>query len=151
MITSSQLYTELTTDPAGLGYAAHLAIRDDTAPADLLNAITGPGAGSVTLAYLTKDRAILGLLPSILALGSASAPIQAKYSMVVDLIKSSNFLNINATTLALFASAVADGVATQPQVDAMITRMGSRAEVLWGIDTVVTHEMVSAALNANGA
>lgn len=150
-MTNAELLAELTGDPAGLGYASHIAIRDDGGLAGLLNARTGTGAGTITLDYLSRDQALLGLLPAILALGAASSEVQGQMAPMLDLLKASDWIALSPTILGILQGVVTAGLLTQEQLAGFTTRVCSRAETLWGINASVPVEQISAALNSQGA
>jgi hypothetical protein len=140
------LLTELQTDPRQIGYAGPLAIGDQDALAAMLNAITGPGAATVTLASVPHDAFELGLAPALLGFSTLSATIQAKWQPILAALNSSTNVTINAETIGLLSTAVTDGVMTTAQATAIYQRTGSRAEVLFGAGTVVLISDVSAAV-----
>lgn len=150
-MTNAEILAELTADPASIGYAAHIAIRDDGGTADLLNARTGPGAGTITMDLLSRDQMLLGLIPAILALGTASSEVQGQWNPVLEILKASDWIALTPTILGILQGVVTAGLLTQEQLTAFTTRPCSRAETLWGINSSVPVGSVSAALNSQGA
>lgn len=150
-MTDAELYAELTGDPASVGYAAHVAIRDDGGIATLINDRSGPGSASIQLDFIPKDRMLAGLRPSIVALASAADAVQRKWDRILGTIQSAEWATVDATTFSLFTLAVSDGIATQEQVDAITHRPGSRAEALWGAGVAVPVDQISRTLNTQGA
>ena len=154
MVNLAQLKTELQTDPAGLGYAAHVPHAPGSL-ADLLNAqsatmakprmITargiiasyglGPAAGA---AFLDKLEALSAGVPAI------------KWAM--KFLQAESGIDVGEpATQAMLASLVGVGGVTQTEVDgvkAMANQPASRAEVLFGAETQITEADVRAALEA---
>lgn len=145
-IDPAALRAEITTDPAGLGYAPLVAAGADAGIAALLGATTGPGAAPIALPSVSRDAFLLGLRPAYMSLPTLPAAVQQKWDRILAAINSGAAVAIDAGTQGLLASAVADGVLTQAQADAVWHRTGSRAEVLFGPDTVMTQADVSFAL-----
>jgi hypothetical protein len=151
-IDLAALKAEIQADPEGIGYAPHAAAQDDAAVAGLLNAPTGPGAAPIALSYVSRDDFLKAILPAFLVLPTLATPagspetIQAKWDRILNMVSSGAGVTINAQVQALLAQAVADGVLTQAESDAVWHRTGSRAEVLWGPGAVVTPAQVSVAL-----
>lgn len=141
------LRNELTNDPLQLGYAARLAVADDRGVAELLNDRVGPGAAPIMLDAASKTEFMLGIAPALLALPSKTAAVQQKWDRVLGLLPAiGETVHLSDPTVAgLLAAAAADGVLTQAQIDALVTRLGSRAEVLFGSGVVVRPEDVGAA------
>lgn len=154
MVNLAQLKTELQTDPAGLGYAAHVPHAPGSL-ADMLN------AQSATMA---KPRMITarGIMASYGLGPSAGAAFLDKLEVLsagVPAIKwAMKFLHAESgidvgepATQAMLASLVGVGGVTQTEVDgvkAMANQPASRAEVLFGAGSQVTEADVRAALEA---
>lgn len=154
MVNLAQLKAELQTDPAGLGYAAHVPHAPGTL-ADLLN------AQSATMAKprMITARGIMasyGLGPSAGAafmdkLEVLSAGVPAiKWAM--KFLQSESGIDVGEpATQAMLASLVGVGGVTQTEVDgvkAMANQPASRAEVLFGAGSQITEADVRAALEA---
>lgn len=132
------LHTELTTDPVSMGYATLLQKANDQAVADLLNSLTSPGAASV---FRTDVRAQEFLNCITTADFSALNQLNtSKLQMVLGpgVLDATN-ANLRAAVQALFTGA------TLTAMQAVCSRTGSRAEVLWGTGIVVTAAQVGAA------
>lgn len=146
-IDYAALKAELEADPKNLGYQANINLGRDLAVADLMNATTGPGAETVALPTITKGQFLLGIAPVGLTLPAKSVEIQAKWDRIISLASSADIVDIgNPTVSLLLQAAVADELITPEQIAAFSTRTGSRAEVLFGVGTVVRHEDIAKAL-----
>lgn len=154
MHSLAELATELTTDPAALGYAAHLNISDN-AIADMLNSTTGTGAAVIMLARQSKAAIITGLIPALdqLAAGigyagaQIDAPMRQKWLQRFDALRSGNdSIDLTPQFMGMLGQLVSDGIISQPYIDAFTRRTGSRAEVLWGAGTTITPDDVQHAL-----
>lgn len=141
------LRAELENDPTGMGYAPLVNSADDIAVANLLNSLTSPGAGTVTIPVLTRGQFLLNVVAPVGAnLLGATDQLKAKWTFYLDLAKASEEIHVTSPVIqGLLASLVADGIATQAEIDAVTKRVGSRAEVLFGADIKVTPEHVGAA------
>lgn len=150
------LKSELIEDPAGLGYAEHRP-HAPGALADLLNKV---GTGLVVREYWLTDRALVAdIVPahgtamsdSILTkLEQADASSKTVERMVSRLYNDARGLNFGDEALRAMLSSWAGVVLTQAEADALLAlpmRNGSRAEVLFGVDTQITEPQVTAALN----
>jgi hypothetical protein len=139
MFTPQALNSELTTDPKGVGYATPLAATNDNAVAALLNVITGPGAATITIPSLTHDEFATLIAPVVMALGSASAALQAQWTPMLNLISGINVFQTTAQNMAMLNALSSDFPNQLPAsaITAATTRIGSRAEVLWGVGTVI--------------
>ena len=154
MVNLAQLKTELQTDPAGLGYAAHVP-HAPGALAALLN------AQSTTMA---KSRMITarGIMASY-GLGPAAGAafldkLEVLASSVPAIKWAMKFLQTEAgidvgepATQIMLTSLIGIGGVTQAEVDgikAMALQPASRAEVLFGVGVQITEADVRAALEA---
>jgi hypothetical protein len=141
------LKQEVTADPLGLGYAARVAAGDDAGVAALLNAAAGPGAAAVAVQSMARGDFLLAIGGAYLALPNLSAAVQAKWDRILAVIRAADAVTVASPLVQnLLALAVADGVLAQADVDAVKTRTGSRAEVLFGAGTAVSGSDVSYAL-----
>lgn len=145
-LTMDDLAEEIGSDPAGLGYAPLSAAGADGAIAELLNATTGPGAGTVALDVASRGDFLAAIRPAYLTLPSLSPEMQAKWDRILEALNTSSSITVDATTLGLLSVAVAEGVLTQAQADSAWHRAGSRAEVLFGPGVAVDASDVSHAL-----
>lgn len=133
----SSLHSEITTDPLAMGYAA--VSGQDQAQANLLNALTGPGSATITLASMGRDDFLRGITPGVISLASASATLQAKWDRLLSVVRAATSVAVSASDIqALLGQMVTDGLMTQLQINAFTQRTGSRAEVLFGSGTTIT-------------
>lgn len=139
MFTPQELNSELTTDPKGIGYATPLAATNDNAVAALINATTGPGAATITIPSLTHDEFATLIAPVVMAIGSASAALQAQWTPMLNLISGISVFQTTAGNMGLLNTLASDfpNQLTAAMITAATTRLGSRAEVLWGVGTVI--------------
>jgi hypothetical protein len=142
------LKAELDNDPQHLGYAALLAAGDHVGVAALLNNPAGAGSAPLAVRRMAKNAFLLAVAPGAILASQKTLPIQARWSMVLQLVAATGgFVQLDAPQVqSLLTIAVADGVLSQNQVDAITRRPGSRAEVVLGADTVVRHQDVAIAL-----
>jgi hypothetical protein len=118
------------------------ATLNDQAVADLYNARTGPGAATVALTEVGKSDFLKAIRPALLALAGKDATVQAKWDRIIQAASFADMVTIDAVTLGVLALAVADGILTQAQSDAVWHRTGSRAEVLFGAGFTVSRSDV---------
>lgn len=154
MVDTVQLNTELQTDPAARGYAAHRP----HAPGMLAELLNAPSA-TLAKTRMVTARGIMasyGLGPTggaafLDKLDALSANVPAiKWAM--------KFLQTEAgidvgepATQAMLTSLIGVGGVTQAEVDgikAMALQPASRAEVLFGVGVQITEADVRAALEA---
>lgn len=149
-IDYSVLKNELVNDPKGLGYAPFVAKGFDAGIPPLINALTGPGIGPVKVTTLTRDQFMLAVSPCLLSLPGLTDAVQRKWDRVVSFITASSTLDCDLDQIKLLLSdAVTDKVLTQPEVDAVGVRDGSRAEVLFGVGVNVSVNDVSYVLHGS--
>ncbi len=147
------LHTELTTDPVVVGYAAQLG-KSDIAVAAMCNATTGNGAATIQIPSMSKGSWIASLLPleDLVASGlnlsgvALSTGVIAKWNARIAEIRGGDSTIATYIMLPLLNSGVSDGLLTTAFVTQITTRIGSRAEVLFGAGATVVHEDVSKAL-----
>jgi hypothetical protein len=144
-IDTAQLTAELTTDPAAVGYAAMVASGNDAAIVAALNATS---AAVVSSASMTRDDFLTAILPAGLSLATKDAATQAKWDRLIGLACAANTIVV-ANIAGLLQLAVGDGLLTADQAGAVGKRSGSRAEVLFGADTIVSLGDVSFALRGD--
>lgn len=148
-IDPAQLAAEIRTDPQALGYAAPLAAGQDGVIADLLNAVNP--AYVVSLSIIDKGDFLIGMLPAASALAGQDAATQANWDRMISIACANNTIDVgNAAVQAVLTAAVQQNLLSQAQADAVTKRAGSRAEVLFGAGTVVTHTDVARALGNLG-
>jgi hypothetical protein len=140
MIYHAALKTELTTDPAAMGYAPMVAKGDDAGPVTLLNAPAGS-------AFFRSDVTIHDIVGAVAPADFAAlAALQiAKLQLLFAGVSTIDLsLATNRTILAgIFTGASAP---TLTALVAMAKRAGSRAETLFGAGAVVTPTDVAVAL-----
>jgi hypothetical protein len=111
---------------------------------DLINATDG---GTITLPSMSKHDLTLALIPLLLSLGSQSAAIQGKYDRILDAMLANDPITVsNANVQAIFAAAIADGLLSPTQAQAVIQRDGTKPESLFGAGMVIELGDVSLAL-----
>jgi hypothetical protein len=133
--TIALLKAEIANDPTGLGLHALSLAGQDQAVANLLNATTGAGTGSVW------NNAVSG---AALIACIAAADFTAMTALTVAKIQllfgvggtfDATQANNQANLAGLFSGASAPTIAA---ATALLQRTGSRAEVLWGTGTTVS-------------
>ncbi len=154
MITSDALKAEIANDPKQLGLAALAAAGRDGDVAARLNATSGPGAESVTADnalpggfVLSKNQFALAIAPALARLSSLSdASVAQRFRDILQGVSWSEFVDLTHPVVKqMLAAAQQASVLTADEATAMSTRVGSRAEVLWGAGTVVTSYQCSQA------
>lgn len=159
-IDPTALAAELGADPQKLGYAAPLAAGADGAIADLLNAATGPGAATISLAALARNDFLIAtsVVAVRLAVGVGSdgqtpltTTVIAKWSAALTQARAADpGSGIDLAVIQLLGNPVTDNVLTQAELTGITSRIGSRSEVLFGAGAVVNHADVSKALGNYG-
>ena len=147
------LKTELTTDPKGLGYASTLP-TSDIATAALLNNLTGPGAGTVTIPSFTRGQLLDLSIPMEDQLNTGSNVSGVAFTQLLinkwdgrfNALRSGDSVIQLSAISNLLNSAVTDGLTTSAYITQITTRTGSRAEVLFGAGTIVQHQDISKAM-----
>lgn len=148
MPTSAQLNSELTNDPVKMGYASYLTTTNDNATAALINSLTSVGAATVTIPVLTYGRFAELITPVAMAIGSATAAVQATWNPVLTLLTGSTEFQTtpgNMQFLNLLSSDFPNQLPASA-VTAATTRIGSRAEVLWGAGTIINWMQIARAM-----
>lgn len=137
---NAALKSELQTDPKTLGYAAFVSERGAVGIAGLVNALTGAGTGVINVSQVSKDTFVLAIAPEIYAnLSTLSATKQQQWRDILGIINGAATVDVSSANVqALLNQAIADTLLTQAQINAATQRTGSRAEVLWGENTVVS-------------
>jgi hypothetical protein len=169
--STASLRTELTADPRGYGYAAPLAVPNDQAAADLLNAVrdgTNPGAtptaaggqanGAIPVrrsdveskaiweAINVADMAALPANPSNAQLSNERRQLAWLSGLPnIPQIRLLDDAGNDTPVVANLRAAFAAGSPTIARLVALATRSGSRAEELWGAGFAVTAYQVSQA------
>lgn len=165
MIDYARLASEITTDPRGYGYAALVAIGSDAGVADLLNLVRNGAPGTVP----TTPTADGGSADGIIRIKRDDIqPAEVFHAIALaDLINNPGASQLewfNALLHATFDIRLVDasgqdtpvaanvkalvraGTPTLARLQALATRVGSRAEELFGPRTVLTHLDVAKAL-----
>jgi hypothetical protein len=169
--TIASLTSELNNDLAGMGYAALIANKIPDPIIALINAGspstpgTSPGVGAVGAnnaipgGFTLTPQQFFGSpsisTPLFVTLPGLSAAIQAGWANIFNYVLpyyGSYPLAFNDTDnlQSLISGMVATGLLTQAQANALNSRNGSRAEVLWGAGTIVTRTQVNTALGWTG-
>lgn len=135
------LKDELENDPEDLGYAP---LVSSGAHLDLANLLNEPGAGPVSVEVMSKNDFLLAITPVLLRLPGKTAAVQAKWDRILALARAAESFHVNDPRVVnLLDLAVSDGILEQGEVNAMKTKTGSRAEVLFGIGSVVSHSDIA--------
>lgn len=134
MTIYAALLAELNTDVMGMGYSA--LVGQDATIAALMNQTTGPGAGTVFYTNVTVQQLMYSLASladwDLLVTPGASYNSLQMLAMMepLDCSKSS----IQALLTHVFAGLSAG---SKTALAAAVQRSGSRAEVLFGVGTVI--------------
>lgn len=155
------LKTEIQADPMALGYAPYVAAGNDIAIADLLNALTGPGAAAISRQSITRGAFIDGIIPGTDQLSSGVSTSNTPFTQAQKdrwtfrfngLGSGDPVIKLDARKMGMLNQIVNEGIMTQAQIDAFTKRTGSRAEVLWGEGVTITANDVARAVRLdNGA
>jgi len=146
----SELTTELVTDPAGIGYAPYIIAGNHMALETILNDKTGIGSGTINRTYADA--------PTL-----QSAVVVSEYLALTDIARQAWLLLVTASQntgqegslgvplqnseIQAQVTAIWDaGTVTRSNLLALLTKGGSRAEVLWGDGAVVTINDISLAI-----
>lgn len=141
----AQLKSELQNDLAGLGYATPLEAGNLTTVAALAN---GPG-GEVYLTSVSKGQFAFGLLPLLANLAKTDAATQSRWDRVLQPLLALDSIDLTDTNVrAVLGAAVKESLLSRKQLAALTTKLGSRAEVLFGVGTVVTFQDCAEALRS---
>ncbi len=141
--TSAQLASEINTDPAGVGYAAHVAAGADGAVAAQLNAV-GAGAPYV----VNREPIAAGIFTALIDEAEFAAASQGARDYL-RMLATGGTIDINNAIIKGALNALITQAAwpnTRARLIASLTRQGSRAEVLWGVLTTVSATDVAHAL-----
>lgn len=149
--TSSQLFTELSTDPQSLGYAAAYggpitagSGGNDAAVTDALNLVRSGVAyqlnKGVVATTLLLQQMVKADLIALLSGTPPKMPILQLYMTQASL--DTSVQNMQDVFLDLFPA----GTVSRQNLVAFFKRQGARAEVLCGVGTVMTSTDVSCAI-----
>ena len=131
------LKAELTTDPAGLGYAPHITLGSDHRVADLLNL---PRATIQVARGLIPSHEIVNAIDwADVAVGVSLEPLKA-------ILSAGQVDTGNVRVRAAFQALFPVGSGTRSRIVALATRNGSRVEQLFGVTQSVVHADVAWAL-----
>lgn len=138
VINYAALKTELQVDPAGLGYAPHLAAGADQSLADLLN--EARQSISIPRATIPAHEVWEAIVPA------EWTALTANERQRVQTILSMGEVNVRGTnTRSSLAAAFGAGTTSRSNLAALQTRRGSRAEELFGEGITVTSEDIAKA------
>lgn len=130
-MTPAALKAEIQTGPHAAALASFVAAGNDVAIAAFLNSPTGPGSGTVTLTTLDRQLLLRALVPVAIVLASKTTAVQAKWDRIINMLR--DLETITPVEIdAILTLAVTDTLLTAGAVTAIKTRIGSRAEVLFG-------------------
>jgi hypothetical protein len=143
----SGLKAEIQSDPGALGYAAYVTAGNDQGVADLLNQLrSGTSPDGKTYSVFRTDvdpREIVNCI----ATPDFNAATAIQFSKLQVLFQGApidcTLPNVRANLQAVFSGASA---ATTSALAAVVKRNASRAEVLYGVGTVITTSDISFAL-----
>jgi len=135
------LKTELTTDPAGLGYAAHIVTGSFSPIVDLLAA---PRAG------FTVFRGVIPSYEIINATAPAEwASLTAVEKQRYQTLTGAGDVDVSNTNVrAAFGAMFGAGTLTRDALVALASRPGSRAEQVLGTGVTVNAEDIATALRS---
>jgi hypothetical protein len=121
----AQLTSELTTDPTALGYAG----MSNAEVVAAINRVRGTIA--IEPRTLVAQRVVEAL--ELAEYDALTAGKRDKLGLLLE----HDEVEITAATKAIFTDVFGAGTATRADVAALLSRDGSRAEQLFGVDTVV--------------
>lgn len=143
--TPAQLAAEINGDPAAIGYATKVAAKDDAGVAALLNT---PTATDVFRNDIGMNE-VVNAIPAADFITLTQLQV-SKLSLMFQSTPTIDGTSSNIRTILGSAVAATGLFATLPNTIAALTalakRKGTRAEVLWGIGTVIGQADVSFAL-----
>ena len=157
-LNTSQLTTlknEILTDPLKVGYSSYVGISN-VALAGMLNATTGPGAAIIQLSTITKGSLLLQIVPWLDQLSTSQtvsgtaipAATVTKWQQRFQALQAADPTIAVSSLLPMMDNGISDGIATAAQVSSITTKIGSRAEVLFGSGTVILWQDVQDALGS---
>jgi hypothetical protein len=141
MFTTQQLHDEITLDPQGLGYQAHIASGDDTGLAVLLNS-TYAGVGVVWRSAVPSRDVLASVVWSEVSSWSA-----AKVNWLVALLSPGTVDATQSRIRDIFVGVLGVGTVSLTNATAIAKVAGpTRAEELWGDGSLVMESQIAAAL-----
>lgn len=145
--TTAQLATELTTDPANLGYAALIAAGNDRDLAAALNLVrSGTSADNKSYTVWRNDvspKEVVNCIAPADFTNATQIQITKLNLLFTGNSVDATLSNVRANMANIFSGASA---ATTNALAAVSRRNGSRAESLWGTGTSVSADDVAKAL-----
>jgi hypothetical protein len=148
-MTDAELAAEINTDPAALGLPALAAAHNDAAVAAALNA---PTANPISLGTISKQDFVLKWAFIAVRIIGLPAALSAKWQWLFTVATQSEVVELDGALLsATRAAAIADGLCTAGEWDSVALRPASRAEVRWGVGTVVSADRVGDVFRAQRA
>ena len=157
--TLQALHDELVNNPASLGYGNWPEADNDAEVVALINALTGPGAGTITRKLIDRNEIIYGIEPGECIQVSTDTAPDGVFSdterwylsmLLRDQTVDANDEEVFAGLLRLFPTEGArPGFrgTSRANIQSTLQRTGSRAEVLWGEGKIVTISEVGHAAN----
>jgi hypothetical protein len=143
-INYTNLQSEITNDPLQLGYSG----KSDKEKAALLNLKTGPGAGSINNNQVEKSVFLITIAPALLVLATKDDATKDKWDRILHVIESVSTVTVSSVTIqTILAVAKLDGLINDATIAAITTRTGSRAEVLFGENVVISESDIGTARN----
>jgi hypothetical protein len=140
-MTDAELAAEINTDPAGLGLPALAAAHNDAAVAAALNA---PTASLISLGTISKQDFVFKWAFITVRIVGLPAALSAKWQWLFAVAVESGIVVLDgALLIATRAAAIADGLCTAAEWDSVALRPGSRAELRWGVGTIVSADRVA--------
>ena len=139
----SELKTELQTDPNGLGYAPLTSSGQTKATADLINTVQSTAAYLVFFPTVTSYAVHAAFDPTEFATLAALSLNQLSVMLSGGLVNSAS-----SSTRTILLNIFTGMPTTRGNLAAVMRRQGSRAEVLWGIGTIVMQDEVERALRS---
>ncbi len=144
----SELATELTTDPVGMGYASYVAAGNTVALAEMLNDTGSVGAGTVDVKF-AEAATIQSLVDVAEYTALTDTARQAWLALLIASQTSERSLGLpldDTNVRTQIAAIWGAGTNTRASLVAAQTKTGSRGEVLWGEGTKVDSGQVSRVL-----
>jgi len=151
MIDYSALKTELQTDPKSLGYAPYLATGNNNALANLLNEVHDSSSGTgdpeyeVTVNGVSVRDAMKKIVPSEYAALTEAKRDGWRDILVLAQIEGGLIPNTD-TDIRSFIQDIWATTTTLANFAELETRDGSRAEALFGADTVIDDDDIVRAM-----
>lgn len=136
-----QLQTEIQTDPAGVGYATYTGTYNDQGVVNLLNSLTSAGTGLIFREQVPSQYLFHNITSGDFA-NLSSIQLQQLTCLLAANYIDCQQPNVRNILSVLFPT----GTATRTNLQQYMRRVGSRAEILFGVNTVITSSHISLAL-----